>query len=135
MNIVHVLEAGMLVCFGISWPFNIAKSLRSRTAKGKSVAFELLIIAGYLCGLVGKFILGNLSYVVFFYIADILMVAADLVLTLRNRRLDASATKYNMKKRHRRLQNRRRCFMRKVIRVYRQAPAYRLRYSQALPSK
>lgn len=78
----------MLVCFGISWPFNIAKSLRSRTAKGKSVAFELLIIAGYLCGLVGKIILGNLSYVVFFYIADILMVAADLVLTLRNRRLD-----------------------------------------------
>ena len=78
----------MLVCFGISWPFNIAKSLRSRTAKGKSVSFELLIIAGYLCGLVGKLILGNLSYVVFFYIADILMVAADLVLTLRNRRLD-----------------------------------------------
>lgn len=78
----------MLVCFGISWPFNIAKSIRSRTAKGKSVVFELLIIAGYLCGLVGKFILGNLSYVVFFYIADILMVAADLVLTLRNRRLD-----------------------------------------------
>lgn len=78
----------MLVCFGISWPFNIAKSIRSRTAKGKSVAFELLIIAGYLCGLVGKLILGNLSYVVLFYIADILMVAADLVLTLRNRRLD-----------------------------------------------
>lgn len=78
----------MLVCFGISWPFNIAKSIRSRTAKGKSVAFELLIIAGYLCGLIGKLILGNLSYVVFFYIADILMVAADLVLTLRNRRLD-----------------------------------------------
>lgn len=83
----------MLVCFGISWPFNIAKSLRSRTAKGKSVAFELLIIAGYLCGLIGKLILGNLSYVVFFYIADILMVAADLVLTLRNRRLDRERDK------------------------------------------
>lgn len=83
----------MLVCFGISWPFNIAKSIRSRTAKGKSVAFELLIIAGYLCGLVGKLILGNLSYVVFFYIADILMVAADLVLTLRNRRLDRERDK------------------------------------------
>ena len=83
----------MLVCFGISWPFNIAKSLRSRTAKGKSVAFELLIIAGYLCGMVGKFILGNLSYVVFFYIADILMVAADLALTLRNRRLDRERDK------------------------------------------
>ena len=85
---VHILEAGMLICFGLSWPFNIAKSLRSRTAKGKSVAFEVLIITGYLCGMVGKFILGDLCYVVLFYIADILMVATDLVLTLRNRRLD-----------------------------------------------
>ena len=85
---VHILEAGMLICFGLSWPFNIAKSLRSRTAKGKSVAFEVLIITGYLCGLVGKFILGDLSYVVLFYIADILMVATDLVLTLRNPRSD-----------------------------------------------
>lgn len=84
----HILEAGMLVFFGLSWPFNIAKSLRSRTAKGKSVAFEVLIITGYLCGLAGKFILGDLSYVVLFYIADFLMVATDLVLTLRNRRLD-----------------------------------------------
>ena len=48
----------------------------------------MLIITGYLCGLVGKFILGDLSYVVLFYIADILMVATDLVLTLRNRRFD-----------------------------------------------
>ena len=48
----------------------------------------MLIITGYLCGLAGKFILGDLSYVVVFYIADILMVATDLVLTLRNRRLD-----------------------------------------------
>ena len=50
---VHVLEAGMLICFGLSWPFNISKSLRSRTAKGKSVVFEILVIVGYLCGLEG----------------------------------------------------------------------------------
>ena len=49
--------------------------------------------SGYLCGLIGKLILGNSSYVVFFYIADILMVAADLVLTLRNRRLDRERDK------------------------------------------
>ena len=85
---VHVLEAGMLICFGLSWPFNISKSLRSRTAKGKSVVFEILIIVGYLCGLTGKLLTGDVSYVVFFYIADILMVATDLVLTLHNRRLD-----------------------------------------------
>lgn len=85
---VHILEAGMLICFGLSWPFNISKSLRSRTAKGKSIVFEILVIVGYLCGLTGKLLTGDTSYVVFFYIADILMVATDLVLTLRNRRLD-----------------------------------------------
>ena len=36
----QVFEVIMLVCFGLSWPFNIAKSLRSRTAKGKSLWFE-----------------------------------------------------------------------------------------------
>lgn len=83
----------MLICFGLSWPFNISKSLRSRTAKGKSIVFEILVIIGYTCGLTGKFLNGDTSYVVFFYIADILMVATDLVLTLRNRRLDRERDK------------------------------------------
>lgn len=78
----------MLVCLGVSWPFNIAKSLRSRTAKGKSVIYEILVVVGYLFGLTAKFILGDMNYVVVFYIIDILMVATDLGLTLRNRRLD-----------------------------------------------
>ena len=84
----EILEVVMLCCFGASWPFNIAKSIRSRTAKGKSYIFEICVIAGYLCGLAGKFLSGNVTYVVVFYIVDILMVATDLVLTLRNQRLD-----------------------------------------------
>ena len=43
----QVFETIMLLCFGASWPFNIAKSLRSRTAKGKSIYFEICIIVGY----------------------------------------------------------------------------------------
>ena len=88
MNIVHILEAGMLVCFGVSWPFNIAKSLRSRTAKGKSVIYEILVVVGYFFGLAAKIILGDVNYVMIFYIVDILMVTTDIVLTFRNRRLD-----------------------------------------------
>ena len=78
----------MLLCFGASWPFNIAKSLRSRTAKGKSIYFEICIIAGYICGVIGKFIGGNITYVIAVYLLDICMVSIDLALTLRNRRLD-----------------------------------------------
>ena len=87
----QVFEMIMLICFGLSWPFNIAKSLRSRTAKGKSLWFEVCIIVGYLCGLAWKFICGNVTYVAAFYILDIAMVTTDLVLTVRNKRLDQAA--------------------------------------------
>ena len=86
-------EVMMLVCFGLSWPFNIAKSLRSLTAKGKSMLFESLVILGYLCGLAGKFIGGNVTYVVAVYLLDIAMVTADLILTIRNAKLDQEREK------------------------------------------
>ena len=92
-NIVQLLEIGMLICFGLSWPFNITKSIRSRTAKGKSVYFEMMIIIGYLFGLSGKSIAGNITYVVAFYVLDILLVSTDLILTFRNRKLDKEREK------------------------------------------
>lgn len=92
---VLIFESIMLVLFGISWPFNIAKSIRSRTAKGKSLIFELCIITGYICGLIGKFLSGNITYVVAFYIADVIMVAIDLVLTVINMRRDRQAAIIN----------------------------------------
>ena len=87
----QVFETIMLLCFGASWPFNITKSLRSRTAKGKSIYFEICIIVGYVCGVIGKFIGGNITYVIAVYLLDICMVSIDLALTLRNRRLDRLA--------------------------------------------
>ena len=87
----QILEVAMLVLFGLSWPFNISKSWKSRTARGKSVLFECFIIAGYLCGVAGKFVGGNVTYVVAVYILDILMVSTDLILTIRNKFLDMAA--------------------------------------------
>ena len=89
----QVFEMIMLICFGASWPFNIAKSLRSRTARGKSMVFEWFIIVGYLCGLAGKILSGNITYVAAFYVLDIAMVSTDLALTIRNHRLDRLAEK------------------------------------------
>ena len=82
----------MLVLFGISWPFNISKAWKSRTAKGKSVTFEFLVVAGYLIGLSGKFVTyhrtGYWAYSIWFYIADIVMVLIDIALYFRNTKLD-----------------------------------------------
>ena len=95
MDIVQLCEILMLVAFGVSWPFNITRSVRSRTAKGKSVHFEFIVIAGYICGLVAKFITfaqtGKLAYSTWFYFADIAMVSIDICLYFRNTRLDQIA--------------------------------------------
>ena len=92
MDIVQLCEIGMLVAFGFSWPFNIVKSWRSRTAKGKSVLFEFVVIFGYLVGLLGKCITfsrtGVLPWATWFYIADIAMVLIDVILYFRNTALD-----------------------------------------------
>ena len=88
----EICEILMIVCFGFSWPMNVIKSYRSRTAKGKSLPFLLLIIIGYVFGIAGKLIGGNFKwYVLFFYVLNLCMVLTDLVLYFRNRRLDREA--------------------------------------------
>jgi len=68
---------------------NVIKSYKVRTTKGKSLAFLLLIFGGYICGITGKLLSpGYKWYVLFFYILNFIMVGADLVLYVRNRRLD-----------------------------------------------
>ena len=82
-------EGLMLTCFGISWPINVVKSLRARSAKGKSIFFEIVIIVGYLFGITGKFASGNLNIVLALYFINLAVVILDLALTIRNKRLDA----------------------------------------------
>ena len=94
MRISEFLEIMMLVSFGFSWPFNVIKSFKARTARGKSLLFLLLVIFGYLCGIVAKLTSpsGFKWYVLFFYVLNACMVMADLVLYFRNRGLDRAAS-------------------------------------------
>ena len=50
----EILEIIMIVSFGASWPMNVVKSYKARTAKGKSVAFLALILFGYVAGIISK---------------------------------------------------------------------------------
>ena len=85
------LEVIMLICFGFSWPMNIIKSLQVKSAKGKSLSFLCLIMLGYAAGLSAKIISGNITYVVFFYVLNLVMVFADFCLYWRNKALDKAA--------------------------------------------
>jgi len=84
----ELLEAFMIISFGISWPIAILKSYRSRTAKGKSILFIFFILFGYGCGISSKLVSGKITYVFAFYILNFIMVALDAILYFRNSKLD-----------------------------------------------
>ena len=91
----EILEVIMVLSFGASWPFNVMKSYKARTAKGKSILFLCLILFGYVAGISSKLIneeyMANFAtkwYVLFFYCLNFVMVAADLLVYFRNKKLD-----------------------------------------------
>jgi len=57
MQIAELLEAAMIISFGISWPLSIIRSYRSRSTKGKSIFFSCFIQFGYICGIASKLML------------------------------------------------------------------------------
>ena len=84
---MSVFEMMMLISFGSAWPFSIYKSLRSKSTKGKSVNFLLIVLVGYACGITHK-ILYSMDAVIWFYALNMLMVMADAVIYFRNRRME-----------------------------------------------
>ena len=103
-----ILEVIMIVSFGASWPFNVMKSYRARTTKGKSLTFLCLIFFGYIAGVAMKAIkisedrvngklIGAHAFISWLalavYILNLVMVGTDLLLYVRNHRLDKLALK------------------------------------------
>lgn len=91
----ELFEIIMVVSFGASWPFNVIKSYKARTTKGKSLLFLCLIFFGYIAGIISKLIneaymasFGQKWYVLVFYVLNLLMVGTDLILYVRNKKLD-----------------------------------------------
>lgn len=84
---MSVFEAGMMICFGIAWPISLIKSYKSRSTGGKSPLFSIVVIVGYLLGIIHK-LLYNCDLVMVLYIVNLIMVTADLCIWFRNRRLE-----------------------------------------------
>jgi hypothetical protein len=83
-----ILETVMLVCFGFSWPLNVMKAYKAKTAKGTSLPFILLIITGYIAGISAKLISGQINYVLIAYILNLVIVSLNVIVYFRNVSLD-----------------------------------------------
>lgn len=95
--ITDLFEALTIFCFGLSWPISIRKSIVSRTAKGKSLFFEVFLLIGYAFGIARKIIqavcMDNSSGFIFFlsfifYILNFIAISIDIGLYFRNSKLD-----------------------------------------------
>jgi len=83
---MSIFEALMLICFGASWPFALAKTYKTKSIKGKSKLFAWLIILGYICGIIHK-ILYNYDIVLYLYLLNLILVAWDLALVYKYRKI------------------------------------------------
>ena len=97
-QIATLCETVMIICFGLSWPLSVYKSWKSRTAKGKSLQFEIFIWIGYIFGITKNFILfanGSNSWIFFlgwaFYFLNFIEITVDMILYFRNAKLDKAA--------------------------------------------
>lgn len=83
---VEIFESIMLICFGISWPISVYKSIISKSTGGKSAVFSVVILIGYIFGILGKIVSNNINYVLVLYIFNFIVVSIDLALYFVNKR-------------------------------------------------
>lgn len=86
----EVLEAVMLICFGVSWPINAFETYRAKTARGTNWQFLVLITMGYIAGIAAKFVAGSINWVLVMYFLNLAFLGVNWGVYFRNRRLDAA---------------------------------------------
>ncbi len=91
----ELLESTMLICFGLSWPMNLAKNIKARSASNMSLQFILLIITGYIAGISAKIYTHRFNYVLIVYLLNLVVVSANVVVYFINRRYDRQAMAAN----------------------------------------
>ncbi|HAR63564.1 MAG: hypothetical protein DKM50_08960 [Candidatus Margulisiibacteriota bacterium] len=80
---MSIFEIIMLLCFGAAWPFSIYKSYTSRSTRGKSIVFLVIVLIGYISGMLHK-IYFSYNPVIYFYIFNAFLVLIDTLLYIRN---------------------------------------------------
>ena len=91
----EILEIIMILSFGVSWPINLRKNIKSKTTKGISLWFYLMIFFGYIAGIISKFLneayMASFStkwYVLMFYFINLIVVGLNIIVYFRNKKIE-----------------------------------------------
>lgn len=80
---MSIYEIIMLACFGAAWPFSIYRSYTSQSTNGKSFVFLIVLIIGYIAGIINKLVY-NYDAIIYLYVLNCFMVSVDALLWIRN---------------------------------------------------
>lgn len=96
----EILEIMMLVAFGISWPISLIKNIKAKTTKGISLLFYVLILFGYVAGIISKFTneaymasINTKWYVLIFYFLNFTFVGLNIIAYFYNKHLELNSEK------------------------------------------
>jgi hypothetical protein len=83
-ELATVFEVAMLIGFGASWPFAVARTWRTKNVVGLSPVYLWCILLGYVSGVLFK-IFGRLDAVIALYALNGTLVATEIALYYRFR--------------------------------------------------
>jgi hypothetical protein len=85
--VAMLLEAAMLICFGVAWPLANLRMIRSGRVEGKGMAFTVVILCGYVAGALAKLAPATsfhaLPPVFWLYVLNTISVGLNVVLQWR----------------------------------------------------
>ncbi|MEL7138707.1 MAG: hypothetical protein AAFP67_06635 [Pseudomonadota bacterium] len=94
MSVTEILEAMMLSCFSLGWYWSIFTMVLTRQPSGKSAAFVICTVVGYLLGLSARVIDWQMSdafsYLILLYSWNLAVCVIDLGLLLKLSRQDVA---------------------------------------------
>lgn len=93
---MSIFEIIMLLCFGAAWPFSIYKSYKSTSTAGKSLLFLVVVEIGYISGILNK-VFYHPDNVIYLYFFNLFMVLIDMLLYIRNRRIESDLGPHSTK--------------------------------------
>ena len=100
----ELFEAVMVISFGVSWPMNIIRAYKAKTAKGTSIIFLGLVEFGYISSIIWKLLTGDMQalfggdftkYGCFFYLLNAIMIFIAILIYFKNKTLDRMEDKLN----------------------------------------
>jgi hypothetical protein len=88
----NVFEIVMLLCFGVAWPFSIRKAYITKSNGGMSIMFLLVVIFGYIAGIINN-VINGINYVIYFYVANMAMIIVNTYLFVQNAKREKNMAK------------------------------------------